>query len=134
MALVDAVGGGFARPTFALSTNGTRPHSPAAWAQAVAFGMIGIDPDMPLERRAVAFNVRQQVALVLLRAFEALLPRTSADDITLLAEGCVDDIRQIFIKTLWSFEADSEHVRTEFQRYIRLNLLDAARLIKRSEF
>jgi hypothetical protein len=119
-----------ARPVGVMVTQGHGPHPPRSWAIRVAYGMVGIDPQMDNERIARAQSLRAQIADILFSAFDALAAMTSNIEVRHLADNALVRIDDALANSEWRFEASSEDIRAEFRRYVLANLTDARNMIQ----
>ncbi len=116
-----------ARPVGILASDNGAP-DPENWARVVAAGMVSVDPDMPEERRKIARQCRWALIGVLVEAFHEARAGTSKQDIVSMAASAAERCRAVFAGTPWEYHVGTLYVRAEFERYLMLNLAQAAHL------
>lgn len=116
-----------ARPVGILASDNGAPDADS-WARVVAAGMVSVDPDMPEERRKITRKCRWALIGVLVEAFHEARAGTSKQEIMSTAASAAERCRAIFAGTPWEFHVGTPYVRAEFERYLMVNLAQAAHL------
>lgn len=116
-----------ARPVGVLASDNGAPDA-ENWARVVAAGMVSVDPDMPEERRSIARRCRMLVVGILVDAFHEARAGTSKQDIVSTAASAAERCRAVFAGTPWEVHVNTPYVRAEFERYLMVNLAQAAHL------
>lgn len=116
-----------ARPVGTIASDNGAPDADS-WARVVAAGLVSVDPDMPEERRKIARQCRWALIAVLIDAFHEARAGTSKQEIMSIATSAAERCRALFAGTPWEFHVSTPYVRAEFERYLTLNLAQAAHL------
>jgi len=114
-----------ARPVGIVASDNGAPDA-KDWACVVAAGMVSVDPDMTEERRGWARVCRQRMIGVLIDAFHEARAGTSKQEIMSTAASAAERCRAVFAGTPWEFHVGTPYVRAEFERYLMVNLAQAA--------
>jgi hypothetical protein len=130
--MIPAGASHFAAPVMVFVTN-EGIHSAHRWARVTAHALVSEGPNISPDRVDACRDLRGRMADVLIDAFEAVEPKSSAEQIASIAKGAVARFQDVAKSTPWEMEFGHPAIQEMMFDVVQRNLSTHADIGLRTE-